>query len=53
VTVTLNLPPDVEQGLLTQARKHGLPLETYLIQCVLREAATLAQPAKVRKSLAQ
>jgi len=53
MTVTLNLPPDVEAGLLAQAQSYGLPLEAYLVQHVLREAVTAARPPKDRKSLAQ
>lgn len=36
MTVTLDLGPDVEAGLLAQAEARGLPLEAFLEQ-VLRE----------------
>jgi hypothetical protein len=34
VTVTLNLKPEVEAGLLAEARAAGMPLEGYLQQLV-------------------
>lgn len=30
MTVTLNFPPEVEAGLLVQARAQGLPIDRYL-----------------------
>lgn len=53
MTVTLNLPPDVEAGLLAQAQTHGLPLEAYLVQHVLRDAVQPAKPAAARKSIVE
>jgi hypothetical protein len=45
MTVTLNLKPEVEAGLLAQARDSGMPLEQYLlylIEGVARPAASNA-----------
>lgn len=53
MTVTLHLPPDVEAGLLAQAQTHGLPLEDYLVDHVLRGAVETPKPRQGRKSLAQ
>ena len=53
MTVTLNLPPDVEAGLLAQAQTHGLPLEAYLVQHVLRDAAKPAKPTASKKSIVE
>ena len=53
MTVTLNLPPDVEAGLLAQAQTHGLPLEADLVQHVLRDAAKPAKPAIAKKSIVE
>jgi hypothetical protein len=36
MTVTIELPPDLEAGLLAQASAEGLPLLQY-VQCLLRE----------------
>lgn len=36
MTVTIHLPPDIETGLIAQARAHGLDLSQYVEQ-VLRE----------------
>ncbi len=53
MTLTLHIPPDVEAGLLAQARTHGLPLETYLVQHVLRDAANPEKPAIAKKSIVE
>lgn len=53
MTVTLNLPPDVEEGLRIQAQTLGLPLEAYLLQHVLRDAAKPVKPAAVKKSIVE
>jgi hypothetical protein len=34
MTVTLNLKPEIEAGLLAQARDSGMPLEQYLLYLV-------------------
>lgn len=39
MTVTLNLPPDVEQQLRARADQSGQPLEAYLEQLVAREVS--------------
>jgi hypothetical protein len=43
VTVTLNLKPEVEAGLLAQAQASGLTLEQYLLS-VVEEAASTSTP---------
>lgn len=52
MTVTLNLPPDIEAGLLAQAQTHGLGLEDYLIDDVLRGAVETPPPAR-KKSIVE
>jgi hypothetical protein len=44
MTVTLNLKPEVEAGLLAQAKASGMSLEEYLLS-VVEEAATPAKEA--------
>lgn len=48
----LELKPEIEAGLLAQARARGLSLETYL-DAVLESAAAVQPRPKDRKSLAQ
>jgi hypothetical protein len=36
MTLTLNLPPELEQYLVQQAKQQGLPVETYALQ-ILQE----------------
>ena len=38
MTVTLNLDPEVEKGLLARAQERGLSLDQYLQELVAREA---------------
>ena len=38
MTVTLDLTPDIEQGLLAQARAQGLSLQAFLQELVARQA---------------
>ena len=38
MTITLNLTPEVEQGLIAQAHQRGLSLADYLQEIVAREA---------------
>lgn len=38
MTITLNLDPDIEQGLLAQAQAKGVSLTDYVEQIVEREA---------------
>ena len=42
MTVTLNLNPDVEQGLTALAREHGMSLSGYLEEVAAREAARVS-----------
>jgi len=44
MTVTLNLKPEVEAGLLAQAKASGMSLEEYLLS-VVEEAVTPAKEA--------
>src|SRR5664279_3734672 len=44
VTVTLNLRPEVEAGLIAQAEAHGVTLEEYLLSMV-EGAALSSSPA--------
>jgi hypothetical protein len=54
MTVKLELPPDVEAGLLAQAQMQGLTLEAYLVEHVLRGALEKPKSRREgRKSLAQ
>ena len=46
MTVTLNLPPQVEQAYLAEARARGLPLAD-----VMREALVAAQPPAAASEL--
>jgi len=48
----LELKPEIEAGLLTQAHARGLSLEAYLDEVLKSAAAVKARPAG-RKSLAQ
>jgi len=38
MTVTLNLKPEVEKGLIARARERGVSLDDYLQEIVTREA---------------
>jgi hypothetical protein len=51
MTMKLDLKPEIEAGLLAQARARGLSLEAYLDQ-VLQDAAVSKRP-EGRKSLSQ
>ncbi|MCU1300693.1 MAG: hypothetical protein JWQ87_977 [Candidatus Sulfotelmatobacter sp.] len=46
MTVTINLPPQVEQAYLAEAKARGLPLAE-----VMREALVAAQPAAAASEL--
>jgi hypothetical protein len=48
MTVTLELNPEIEQGLLTQARERGVPLDAYL-QEILSKQASLNNAAEVER----
>jgi len=51
MTVTLNLNPEVEKGLIALAEARGLSLSEYLQEIVVREAAAfhLCLPSAVRR----
>jgi len=42
MTVTLNLNPDVEKGLMALARERGMSLSDYLQEIAAREAARVS-----------
>jgi hypothetical protein len=48
MSVTLNLNPEVEKGLMTLAKERGVSLSDYLQEIAAREAARL--PAKERST---
>jgi hypothetical protein len=52
VTVTLNLKPELEAGLLAQAQATGLTLEDYLQQLVEREVSAEAIEPDCRREVA-
>jgi hypothetical protein len=45
MTVTFNLKPEVEAGLLAQARANGITLEEYLLSMVEGAALSVTQKA--------
>jgi hypothetical protein len=51
MTVSLELPAEIEAELVARARENGLPLEAYLQQ-ILRERAGAAFPPKARSRMA-
>jgi hypothetical protein len=50
VTVTLHLKPDIEAGLVAQARSSGMALEDYLLTLVEEAARPGANPAPAAKT---
>jgi hypothetical protein len=38
MTITIDLPPDIEASIKTQAAKEGLPLEDYIASLVQEES---------------
>jgi hypothetical protein len=52
MTVKLELPPEIEAGLLAQAQARGLSLELYAAQ-LLEHAAAPAGPHSREKSLVE
>jgi len=49
MTITLDLQPEIERGLLAQAQLHGLSLQDYVLEIVKREVQT---PEAMNASLA-
>lgn len=45
MTVTLDLNPEIEQGLLAQAHERGVSLDAFLKEIVSRQAQVAASPA--------
>ena len=52
MTVKLELPPEIEAGLLAQAQARGLSLEVYAAQ-LLQRAAAPPEPGAAKKSLVE
>ena len=50
MTVTLNLNPEVEKGLLARARERGVSLDDYLQEIVTREAGVSPSPSSSMKA---
>ena len=46
MTITLNLEPEVEKGLLTRATALGVSLDDYLNDIVVREANISPEPER-------
>ena len=53
MTVTLNLKPEVEAGLLARARASGMPLEQFLLSLVEGAAWPIAQNTAAAGQLAR
>ena len=51
MTITLDLQPDIERGLLAQAQLRGVSLEDYVRQIVTREAH-LSPPVSLARQAA-
>lgn len=51
MTVTVNLPPDIEAGLLAEARARGLSIDTLLATVIRRFVADTVTMADVQPSL--
>ena len=51
MTVTLDLKPEVERGLMARAHARGVSLDDYLQELVAKEAAlpTAAEPRPIHK----
>ena len=53
MTITLDLTPDIEQGLLVQAQAKGISLTDFVDQIVkqqARQAATVVTPARLSQA---
>lgn len=48
MTITLELQPDVEKGLLTQAHMHGVSLTEFAQEILRREAQVSPEPSRQR-----
>jgi len=46
VTVSIQVPPEIEAGLISQAEAHGLSLDEYLRRFLLEQFADNARPAQ-------
>jgi hypothetical protein len=53
LTITLDLAPDIEQGLLAQARAKGVSITDYVEEIVARQARQAPAAATQPKSLVQ
>jgi hypothetical protein len=53
MSITLNLSPDVEKGLMAQARERGIPLSDYLQEIVTRQARLAAGTSMAGKDKAR
>ena len=51
MTITLELPPEIEASLVAQAQAHGLQLDAYLSSLLRRQAA--AEHTEQRMNLEQ
>jgi hypothetical protein len=52
MTVIVELQPDVERGLLAQAQLHGMSLQEYVQQIIVREARVPeSQPPRTGQDL--
>ena len=50
MTVTLNLKPEVEKGLIARAHERGVSLDDYLQEIVTREAGVAPSPPCLTKA---
>ena len=46
MTVSIQVPPEIEAGLISQAEAHGLSLDEYLRRFLLEQFADSARPAQ-------
>lgn len=52
MTVRLDLPPEVQAGLLAQAQESGLSLEAYAMQVLRERSREPSRPALIRSQIA-
>ena len=52
MTLKLEIPRDVEAGLVAQAQANGLSLEDYLKQVLKERSHSISHPAKTRSQIA-